>query len=532
MPPRKQQQRPAPGKKRRPRRSAADDERTINHGPSSSPQAPSSLGPASHVLAGFTVFIALVAIVIKVMVRYQSYPRLPPIEPDPDIRIRTFFTWLQERGAKISPKVTLALFPDFGGYGVQAKHAPVHKYDELFTIPSSLIITPESVIKRYIMFKDEIDKITSTVFRLPSARQDFIIALHLMVECSLGESSDIWPYLQMLPEDVPRLDTFDDETLDMLQDEYLIDLARQSKSELSRAWTKGHLELITTTMAEVFARQRRHKHIYKGCLTFQSFHHYVALSSSRAMILEDGNKHLTPLADMMNHMPKYDASGEILSEPFVNFHTRNEDGSITVRADREVPNAGEQIFEAYGDTDNSLYLEAFGFVPDENPYHCAMIPPEHIPLYKDIEITFKRVGLSEMPDVCVYSDGAIASAEGRGLLALASANSVEGQVERCRDAVEFKGKEGIYEDCFNYTESDYIVGALTLTLVVQVYCGASTTIEEDGALLRQLQENQSEKNERKAVAVKFRMEEKKTLFKAGSLGAGDGPFTCEQFDEA
>ena len=527
MPPRnrnQQQQRPLPGKKRRSgrRSAAADDDRTNTNGPSSS-----SLGPASHVLAVFTVLAALVAILVKVMVRYQSHPHLPPIEPDPDIRIKTFLTWLQEKGAKISPKVTLAVFPGFGG-GVQAKGAPVHKYDELFTIPSSAIISSESVIKRFIMFQDRIDKIANSAFRLPLARQDFIIALYLMVECSLGESSEIWPYLQILPEDVPRLDTFDDETLDMLQDEYLSSMARHSKLELMTAWNKGQLQSLTATLAEIFSRQRGRKRVYEGCLTFESFRHYVAISSSRAMILKDGNKYLTPLADMMNHMPKYDGSGGPLSEPFVNFHTRNEDGSITVRADREVPNGGEQIFEAYGDTDNSLYLEVFGFVPSYNPFHCAIIPREHIPRYKDAEAAFKQIGWGEMPDVCVYSDGTIASAQGRDLLAFASADSVEGQLERCMDAIEFKGKEGVSENCFKYTENDKAVGALTLALVAQVYCSSSTSIEEDRSVLRQVEGYQTEK----AIAVKFRMEEKKTLFKAASLGADDGPFTCDHFDEA
>ena len=60
--------------------------------------------------------------------------------------------------------------------------------------------------------------------------------------------------------------------------------------------------------------------------------------------------------------------------PFHLFHARNqEDGSITVRADRDVI-AGHQIFEDYGDVDNSLYLEAFGFVPHYNPFHFASIP--------------------------------------------------------------------------------------------------------------------------------------------------------------
>ena len=526
-----QQQRPAGGAGKRRRNKQFDDDRTNNnnHGPSASPTTTTrSLVPKLHLVIGLAV--ALVAIFLKMVIQHFSSSNLPPIEPDPEVRMRNFLTWLQDNGAKISPKVTLALFPEFGGYGVQAKGAPVHKDDELFTIPSSLIIYPEHAMKRYILlFKEEIDKIAEKVFRSPLARQDFILALHLMVECSLGESSDMWPYLQMLPDYVPRLDTFDDEALGMLQDDYLASLARESKAELKTAWTKGHLESIITTTAELFNRQKRHKDMYKGCLTFESFHHYVTISSSRSMILEDGKKFLTPLADFMNHMPKYDASGEIMSEPFVQFHSRNEDGSITVRADRGVSQAGDQIFEAYGDRDNSLYLEAFGFVPDNNPFHCAIIPPEHIPRYNDIERMFNRASLGDMPEVCVYSDGAIASKEGRNLLAFVSADSVEGQAERCMDAFDFKGSDALYQECYNYTGSDDIVGAMTWALMVQVYCSASTTIDEDEALLRQLQVHRTKENAKKAVAIKFRLEEKKALLEVASLG--EGQFSCDRVDK-
>jgi len=526
MPSRNQQLRPISGKKRR-RKSDVDQTGQASNVPSPPATLPSFIS-SSYLFVALTV--ALLAILIKAVIHSQSFARRLPIEPDPDVRLSHFLAWLKDKGANISPGVTLALFPDFGGYGVQAKNAPVQKHGELFTIPSSVIITSESVLKRYDLFAEDIEKTANAAFRLPLARQDCIIALHLMIECSLGESSDIWPYLQILPDNVSRLDTFDDETLDMLQDDALADLARHSRPELSTAWNKGYLGKIATTLAEVRAKQQlgRKVNLYKGCLTFESFHHYVTISSSRAMILEDGMKYLTPLADMMNHMPNYDEAGGVLSDSFLQYHTRNADGSITVRADREVTNAGEQIFEAYGDTDNSLFLEAFGFIPDNNPFHCAMIPPEFIPRYRIIETVFKSRGLSEMPEVCVLADGTVASVEGEELLAFASANTVEGQGDRCLDAIESKNREGTYENCFNYTVSGPIVRALTWNLAGQVYCSAQTTVEEDVALLRQLQKDRSNSANQKAIAVKFRLEEKNTLLRARAASGGedDGRFTC------
>lgn len=53
--------------------------------------------------------------------------------------------------------------------------------------------------------------------------------------------------------------------------------------------------------------------------------------------------------------------------------------SVIVRADRYVQD-GEQIFEDYGDTDNSLFLEAHGFVPyNKNPFHCATTASTYLP---------------------------------------------------------------------------------------------------------------------------------------------------------
>jgi len=482
--------------------------------------------------------VALVAIVAKaVLHRRSSASQRPPIEPDVDIRISTFLTWLRDKGGTISPKVTLAAFPDFGGYGIQAKNGRLHKHEDLFTIPPSAIVTAEWVLRRYDPFREEIEKTLrkiekAGVFRKSEVRQDFVIALHLMVECSKGASSEMWPYLQMLPDHVPRMDTFDEETLKMLEDDHLAGLARQSKSELSTAWNEANLESLTWTLAEISSRREQgDKGAYKGCLTFDSFHHYVTISSSRAMILENGTKYLTPLADMMNHKESEDREW---NEPFVQFHTRNPDGSITVSADREVSGAGEQVFEAYGTLDNSLYLEAFGFVPEDNADHCAMIQTEFVPNYDEALKLFKQLGFSETPDVCLFSDGGVANPEGKYFLAFSMLESTEGQVERCREALEQlevlsdpedEYREGVHQHCFEYAESDRLVWALA----GRAYCWASTTIAQDEALLRRLRRDRRRESAKKAVAVQFRMEEKKTLLKAASGLLPDGrQFTCDK----
>ena len=45
---------------------------------------------------------------------------------------------------------------------------------------------------------------------------------------------------------------------------------------------------------------------------------------------------------------------------------------MVVRADRH-SSQKLQVFEDYGKNDNSLYMDMFGFVPQENPFNCAML---------------------------------------------------------------------------------------------------------------------------------------------------------------
>jgi len=141
--------------------------------------------------------------------------------------------------------------------------------------------------------------------------------------------------------------------------------------------------------------------IPSSCFSFETFHRFVAIISSRAMVLK-GVKHLTPLAEMINYKSKEtylhemdpknddercDTKAKWIPTPFDLYHTLSDDNSITVRSDRDVfadvssidhfkadGNAVIHLYEDYGPVDSSLFLQAHGFVPDENPHHCAIVP--------------------------------------------------------------------------------------------------------------------------------------------------------------
>ena len=154
-------------------------------------------------------------------------------------KIERFLSWLVESGASISPSVSIAPFPEYGGgYGIVALTDPavqalppppppqrpttivVHALQDLFTIPASVITSPESVLRspayRTIPhFRRRLQSAVDAHFLSPLVRQDAIIALHIVVECALGKDAALGPYLDVLPHDVvPRLDTFDDDELE------------------------------------------------------------------------------------------------------------------------------------------------------------------------------------------------------------------------------------------------------------------------------------------------------------------------------
>eukprot|EP00562_Extubocellulus_spinifer_P001529 CAMPEP_0178473268 /NCGR_PEP_ID=MMETSP0696-20121128/1998_1 /TAXON_ID=265572 /ORGANISM="Extubocellulus spinifer, Strain CCMP396" /LENGTH=553 /DNA_ID=CAMNT_0020100483 /DNA_START=34 /DNA_END=1695 /DNA_ORIENTATION=+ len=535
------------GTKKKPRQRASPTKQSADNNKSSR-----SSKPSATVLSLLSIPVAILVVSLKIK-EYLPSPSKPNAPEHHNNDISDFLAWFKDRGGSISSSDGAGNGGDIVVSG--GRQNVISKSDELFTVPRSIIVSARSVIDRFASLSrqnnsiasGDMERIVSLSFQSPLVQQDVYLSLHLMAECSLGTASKLLPYLRMLPTDVPRLDTFDEEALEVLRDDYLATLARQSREELSTAWHKNGVKDIALQMARMVAIDSglslEDEAVSRDdCLTFESFHRFVAIASSRAMILEGGTKYLAPLADMMNYMPRYDnnrAAGGT-NESFLTYHSRNSDGSITVRADRNVV-AGNQIFEDYGETDNSLFLEAFGFVPNANPSHCAVIPPEIIPQPSSLPVELldvlieQGIVISSSPDhppsasdagtLCISAEGVVTDERMRTYLATTQLDEKEGQKQKCINACRRrKETELITRQCTAYPGHREAVETLIRNLARQTYCEASTTIGEDTALLQQRQLDDSRQDSSMALAVKFLVEEKRTLLSAAE--ATGKPVVC------
>jgi hypothetical protein len=556
-------------------------------------------------------------------------------------RISAFLAWFEEGGGRLSPSVTLGSSPDFGGLGLMAtpgtdvggtggsgntRGGGIRHLDELFSVPSSLVVTAKSISERYLRLglrdsegSSEGGSVWEEVGRAMGGspgggpfsgdnhmpRQDYVLALHLMAECAVEEVGSIsgsgsgsgsrWgPYLALLPrEQIPRLDTFAEEHLELLGDPYLARLARESRAALGDAWRGGAgvggsgnrpgLEGLASGMAVLAAEDAGvvgAARLLEGsssssCLTFESFHRHVALASSRAMVL-GGVKHLVPLADMANHMPRGDGrepGGN--SQSFLLYHEKvtdggdtdadadadadGEDWSIVVRADREVA-AGGQIFEDYGDTDNSLYLEAHGFVPDPgaNPFHCSVIPPSYVvrpsSLPGGVRDVLEGLGVlpprrrnagangddqdAHVPGVCVRPDGSVSDRRAEAYLAVTQLlRETDGGAESsllaaCLAASRARDEKVLHQQCVRYPGCGGRIRRTIRSLSRRAYCNALTTVDEDAGLLRAgAKEARGDVDVRAILAIRFRLAEKELLARVGSVPEGDRSSICATPEE-
>jgi hypothetical protein len=402
------------------------------------------------------------------------------------------------------------------------------------------------------------------------------------------------------------LDTFTSKELDFLQDEFLADYGRESKKQVVHAWEthvkhlfKNSSSTSTTSMLFQLVRQlldnnkqqKQNKGVNEefasslsqsSCFTFESFYKYVTISSSRSMVITaDRNgsfKHLTPFPDMINYAPqpekikkKSKKQHDDKDDPlfFSKYHTledctrRSSSKSsssmakmtphkcITVKADRTVA-AGQQLFEDYGHLDNSLYLDAFGFVPTHNPHHCAILNLSHLDgllldetdgtLNKnDLHEAMAKLGLIELhpttravvgqsrpDDPCVKRNGELANPKAQQYVAMMGLmminNNKNEHRQRCLDVVHASSstsssmpmsaitKELHNRACFEYQGSGETTRKLLARVAEATLNQFPTTLAADKKLLLLSVDNDNkELSERSKIALRFRIAEKELL---------------------
>ena len=468
-------------------------------------------------------------------------------------KINEFLRWLKQNDAVISERLNIAEFREYGGFGLKAVEGKrggisIKATDELFTIPAHLITSAESVYQQMEkihpnlpqQFRQKLEKHISSDL----VQQDVMIAIHLIAECSMGKNSKFQPYLDIIPQEiVPRLDTFGGDDYMILNDAFLTSVGKESQHTLMRFWNDDDLQKLLVDYVGYRKRQEgaRITRQNAACIDFSSFHRFVSIVSSRAMILSD-QKFLTPLSGMINYEPR--PLEKIVTDtehPFHLFHQKNLDGSITVRADRNVL-GGQQIFEDYGDLDNSLYLEAFGFVPDENPFHCANIIGKHLPqpselASKGLAKTMIRLGMlppsrdawnSYVPDLCARVDGSVDDNNAVRYLTISALSSSPKSLEKCINSLTINSTT---LNCLHYPGKDEMNKKTVRKLARRMYCDQKNSLEHDLALLNSLQSGsgtQGKTSIQRVLALKFSIAEKRTLSQLGGIGHSE----CAVYDEA
>lgn len=514
----------------------------------------------------------------------------------------------------------------------QQQQQPIIKHlDPLFAIPHSIILSVQSILDTYATpthplyvphFQPRLDGILKRA--LPHGagltsnkdmglmEQDVVMALFLMVEdCQHriytssgaiamigdgGVDSEWGPYLDVLPDYlIPRLDTFGDEEYAVLNDAVLEGMGRESKRLLLQMYLNGRGESDGDDTITNFATGSFKSILYDmigvkmgslpsssssplptippSCTSFETFHRFVAIASSRAMVLK-GRKYLTPLAEMINYAPvtmkqtqqhhqgeHQGGSLDWIRPPFDLYHTFSADDGIAVRSDRDVllskdtidyihQNTEEaviQLFEDYGPVDSSLFLEAHGFVPCENPHHCAVISGALLMTNvggttsgvakDDIDLLTRALkalhlidprsaGFETLGDVCVRADLSIVedgstigqkpASDSIAMTSLLFGKHTEAiaMKELCVKAIESSDVDRIEVRCARYPESRKVVRNVLRAAASSLIWKYDRSSDEEIALeslISQLQVAEAEGRGGLAVALRFRIEERKLL---------------------
>ena len=132
----------------------------------------------------------------------------------------------------------------------------------------------------------------------------------------------------------------------------------------------------------------------------------MGIISSRALTLQ-GVKYLVPYADMFNCRSTDTYRKEAMGNHFLQHHLLQHDGMHVLSDQETVQN--HQVFEDYGDNDNSIYVQYHGFVLEGNTFDCLSISLPKMKTAKhssELKVNIMSIlQLQDGPIACVYRDG-------------------------------------------------------------------------------------------------------------------------------
>ena len=160
------------------------------------------------------------------------------------------------------------------------------------------------------------------------------LADRLTFEKMLGEDSEFYPYLQMLP---PPLEDATSPLLEIPRfwsDERLASVMNFDQGQLQARLEADNKDKEEETLVDAWA---------------------LACVKTRTNYLDDGSFAMTPLLDMLNHDATITTKAQV------------EEGSLELNVLDHSFKAGEEVKMCYGDLTNLDTLTIYGFVADNNP---------------------------------------------------------------------------------------------------------------------------------------------------------------------
>ena len=249
-----------------------------------------------------------------------------------------------------------------------------------------------------------------------------VIAAYLLVESCQHthpdkfESGSRWgPLIDVLPKDiVPTLVTFDEDAYEALSDENLEANGKMAALQLVSAYfgdpKRGMREGIKDLLVDIIkSRIDPGADFPLECVDYAEFLRWISVMDSRSIAI-NGLIMILPLAHMINFEPQPDRGEDMIKVGFGVYKTLDDDGSITVRSDRDVylhgsadrtcldhddgaGGAGDDydydgtggsvtmipIVDGYGLSDSVSFLSSHGMVTPGNPNNCGRISGTHFP---------------------------------------------------------------------------------------------------------------------------------------------------------
>ncbi|KAF9361702.1 hypothetical protein BGX26_000057 [Mortierella sp. AD094] len=275
----------------------------------------------------------------------------------------TFLAWLEANGASVSKSISLQDYSSEGaGRGVVAS-ADIKKDEELFSIPRSLLLSPET---------SELPK----KIDLTSLQGWNPLMMCMIYEYCRGEASHWKPYFDILPAEFCTPMFWSSEELQELKSTGVVD--KIGRDEAESIFKEKLWPLISTNMDQFSVQDKDEAsflnifHRMGSLIMAYAFHDTLPDKDEDDAMDEDEEDEdeeeeekvsvsMVPMADMLNHRTGFNNARL--------FHEKDCLRMVAIKSIK----TGQQIYNTYGDLCNADLLRKYGFVDVPNPHNIAEI---------------------------------------------------------------------------------------------------------------------------------------------------------------